>query len=99
MAKRKMDCSLDDIVMEYLKKAKCEKTSKLFGTEGSDRSDDGRLLKNFTEFMKKNETKKENHVQDDLGFEINFGAFQPETKVSFSQFLFIIYFVHEFTCI
>ena len=89
MAKRKMDCSLDDIVMEYLKKAKCEKTSKLFGNERSVESDDGRLLKKFIKFMKQNETKKETRVQDDLGFEINFGAFQPETKVNFSQILFI----------
>ena len=84
-----MDCSLDDIVMEYLKKAKCEKTSKMFGTEGSDVSDNDRSLKKFIEFIKQNETKKETRVQDDLGFEINFGAFQPETKVSFSQFMII----------
>ena len=28
MAKRKIDCSLDDIVMEFLQQVKCEKASK-----------------------------------------------------------------------
>ena len=87
MAKRKVDCSLDDIVMEYLKKVKCEKTSKMFGTEGSDESNHSKSLEKFIEFMKQIKTKKETSVQDDLGFEINFGAFQPETKVSFSTLL------------
>ena len=87
MAKRKVDCSLDDIVMEYLKKVKCEKTSKMFGTEGSDGRNHSKSLKKFIEFMKQNKTKKETRVQDDLGFEINFGAFQPETKVSSTTFI------------
>jgi len=72
---------VDDIVMEYLKKVKCEKTSKMFGTEGSDGSDHNRTLKKFIEFVKQNESNKETSVQDDLGFEINFGAFQPEKKL------------------
>ena len=72
--------------MEYFKKVKCEKTSKMFGTEGSGESDCEIVSKSFERFvklLKENETKKENHVEDDLGFEINFGAFQPATKVSF----------------
>ena len=83
MSKRKMDCSLDDFVMEYLKKVKCEKSSKMFGTESSTGSDHSESLKKFMKFLKENEREKENHVKDDLGFEINFGAFQPEPKVSF----------------
>ena len=83
MAKRKIECSLDDIVMEYLKRAKCEKTSKLFGIERSVESDHSKSLEKFIVFLKQKEMKKEFHVEDDLGFEINFGAFQPETKVSF----------------
>ena len=86
MAKRKLDCKLDDLVMEYLKKVKCEKTSKMFGTEGSSENDHSKSLKKFMKFLKQNETEKENHVEDDLGFEINFGAFQPATKVSFFDF-------------
>ena len=87
MTKRKMDCSLDNIVVEHLKKAKCEKTSKMFGKESSDRDDHSKLLENFVKFMKQKETEKENRVEDDLGFEINFGAFQPIKKVSFSRCL------------
>ena len=83
MAKRKIDCSLDDFVMEYLKKVKCEKSSKMFGAENLGESEHSKSLKKFMKFLKENEMKKENSVEDDLGFEINFGAFQPEPKVSF----------------
>ena len=84
MTKRKIDCSLDDIIIEYFKKVKCEKTSKMFGTERSSESEVvSKSLEKFVKLLKENETKKENRVEDDLGFEINFGAFQPVTKVSF----------------
>ena len=83
MAKRKMDSSLDDIVMEYLKKVKCDKTSKMFGTDHS--GDHSKSLKKFMKNLRQSEIKKENRVEDDLGFEINFGAFQPEPKVRFLQ--------------
>ena len=86
MAKRKIDCKMDDIIMEYLKKVKCEKTSKMFGTERPGENDHSKSLKKFMKFLKQNETEKENRVEDDLGFEINFGAFQPATKVSFFDF-------------
>ena len=82
MAKRKIDSSLDHIVKEYLKQVKCEKSSKMFGSESSGDSDHSKSLKKFMKFLKANEMKKENNVEDDLGFEINFGAFQPEPKVS-----------------
>ena len=85
MAKRKMDSSLDNIVMEHLKKAKCEKTSKMFGDESSDSNDGSKLLENFIKFMKQTRTEKENRVEDDFGFEINFEAFQPIKKVGFSR--------------
>ena len=85
MAKRKIDCSLDDLVLEYLK-VKCEKASKMFGTDGSSENDHSKSLKKFMKFLKENETEKEIRVEDDLGFEINFGAFQPATKVSFFRF-------------
>ena len=81
--KRKIDCSLDDIVKEYLKKVKCKKSSKMFGAETSSESDLSKSLKKFMKFLKENETNKGKSVEDDLGFEINFGAFQPEPKVSF----------------
>ena len=88
MAKRKMDFGLDDIVTEYLKKIKCEKTSKMFGTESSSETDLSKSLKKFMKFLKQKETEKENRAEDDLGFEINFGAFQPEPKVSFRTVFF-----------
>lgn len=83
MSKRKVDSSLDDIVIGYLKKFKCEKTSKLFETERSGENDHSKSLKKFMIFLQQKEIKKEYQVEDDLGFEINFGAFQPETKVIF----------------
>jgi len=83
MAKRKIDCSLDDIVSEHFKKVKCEKSSKMFGTERSGESDHSKSLKKFIEFLKQSEKEKQNRIEDDLGFEINFGAFEPEPKVSF----------------
>ena len=91
MTKRKIDCSLDDIIIEYLKKVKCEKTSKMFGTECSSESDHevvSKSLERFAKLLKENELKNENRSEDDLGFEINFGAFQPVSKVSFSHSIF-----------
>ena len=82
MAKRKIDCNLDDIAKEYLKKVKCEKTSKMFGTERFGGSNHSKSLKKFMKFLKQKEDKGEKSAEDDLGFEINFGAFQPETRVS-----------------
>jgi len=84
MAKRKMDSDLEDIVMNYLMKAKCEKSAKMFGTERNheDRKYSSKSLKKFIKYLKQSETEKENRVEDDLrGFEINFGAFQPATKL------------------
>ena len=86
-----MDCSLDDIVMRYFKKIRCEKTSKMFGSERSSESDYSKSLKKFMKFLKQTEVKKENRVEDDLGFEINFEAFQPEQKVSFKTKVSIIW--------
>ena len=84
MAKRKIDCSLDEI--EYLKKAKCEKSINLFGTESSGESDHSKSLEKFIKFLTKSKQKKDNReADDDLGFEINFGAFHPEKKVSLTS--------------
>ena len=85
MTKRKMDCELDYIVMEYLKKVKYEKTSKIFGTGRLGASNHSKSMGNFIKFLQRSE-KEQNHVEDDLGFEINFGAFQPVRRVSFFYF-------------
>ena len=60
MAKRKIDCSLDDIVTEYLKKVKCEKTSKIFGMESeSDRNAISKSMRKFMKFLKENKRKSQ----------------------------------------
>ena len=83
MAKRKIDCTLDEIVAEYLKKEKCQKSLKLFQEkDGQARNDKVPVLEKFVNYLKEQEAEKENKCDDDLGFEINFGAFQPEKKVS-----------------
>ena len=90
MAKRKIECSLDEIVMEYLKKAKCEKSIKLLGMKHSSESDHSKSLEKFIKFLTKSEQKKDNReADDDLGFEINFGAFHPEKKVFMLKFSFL----------
>ena len=90
-----MDCTLDEFVFKYLKTAKYEKTCKLFGESNLGNS---KIIEKFIKFVRKNEklkneaAKKEN-LDTDLGFEINFGAYQssepklqlkkiPETKRS-----------------
>ena len=85
MAKRKRGCSLDDIVMEYLKIVKCKRTSTMFETERSSGGDHSKSLKKFIKFLKQKDLEKQNRIEDDLGFEINFGAFQPMIKVSFLE--------------
>ena len=82
MAKRKIDCTLDEIVAGYLKKQKCEKSLKLFDEKaGHKKNGEMILLGRFVDYLKKKEMEKENENDEDLGFEINFGAFQPEKKV------------------
>ena len=83
MAKRKNDCTLDEMVGEYLKNGKCEKSLKLFA-EKVERTKNDRMdiLKKFVHYLKKKVSEKENMNDEDLGFEINFGAFQPEKRVS-----------------
>ena len=91
MSKRKNDPSLDDIVMEYLKIVKCKRTSTMFETERSSGGDHSKSLKKFIKFLQQSSNKKQDPVEDDLGFEINFGAFQPATKVSFLYKKSILY--------
>ena len=88
MPKRRYKCSddgLSEFVTEYLKKAKYEKSRKLFQNQtGSiiptQRNSTSNLFLKFREFLLKKTVKIE--IYDDLGFEINFGAFQSELKVS-----------------
>ena len=81
MGKRKHDCSLDEIVIECLRRSKHERTLKLFQKQNRNQCNK-EIYADFVAFLK-NSAVKENKDDDDLGFEINFGAFQHETKVRF----------------
>ena len=81
MASCSLDSSLNDVVIEYLKKVNCEKASKMYESKCASQSSRSKPLSEFIKFLKQKETTKES-VEDDLGFEINFGAFQPAMKVS-----------------
>ena len=83
MAKRKIpvDWSLNDIIGEHLKITKCEKSLNLFGEKfGPTRK--AKMMRKFLNYLKEKEEKKENTKDEDLGFEINFGAYQSDEKVS-----------------
>ena len=84
MAKRKIDSSLNDFIVEYLKKRKCERTLNLFEKTNEQRKEGTRnqdVCENmFTDYLKRKEFEKQNEI-DDFGFEINFGAYQQQIKV------------------
>ena len=82
MGKRKHDCSLDKIVIECLKRAKHERTLKLFQKQNRNQCNKA-IYSDFVAFLKNSVVKENKDDDDDLGFEINFGAFQRETKVRF----------------
>ena len=81
--------SLDEIVAKCLKERKCEKALKLFGenisTKNYDPAIDSHLGKfeEFIIYLKNLEVEREVKKEYDLGFEINFGAYQPNVKVKF----------------
>ena len=89
MKKRKADCSIDDFIVEYLKKKKCVGTLKLF-----EKNDPCNVYESFMNYLRNIETEKVT-VKDDLGFEINFEAYQHEVKVSHSK-AHIIYAIKYF---
>ena len=82
MGKRKIECSLNALVIEYLKRAKYENTSKLIARNGGESNDSNeRMCEKFMNYLKKKEAERENKKDDDLRFAINFGAYQHEVKV------------------
>ena len=88
MAKRKNDCDLDDVISAYLKKKNYRRSLKLFDAKNGNKGDaSSAVLSKFEKFLKKQNQKSKN--DDDLDFEINFGAFQPTQKVIlwFQKFL------------
>ena len=48
---------------------------------GQTKNDQKKKLLKFIKYLKEKEMVKENVKDDDLGFEINFGAYQPDKKV------------------
>ena len=81
MSKRGSDCT-NEFVIKYLKKAKYEKTLKLFaGKIGESKACTSAAHKKFTNYLKQKERTTKNANNDDLGFEINFGAYQQELKL------------------
>ena len=81
MTKRKIDSSLDGIIVNYLKKTKFEKSMKLLKEKFEDKYEDAKVTEKFLNYLRAKEAKKEIE-SDDLGFEINFGAYQSQPKVS-----------------
>jgi len=81
MSKRKIESSLDVFITNYLKKAKCEKTLKLFEERLVEKRVDINAWEKFWNHLKRKEAEKES-AKDDFGFEINFGAYQPQTSRS-----------------
>ena len=75
MSKRKNDCTLNEFIIGYLKKAKYEKTLKLI-TEKDAENGTTKTYKNFINYLKERETKTKIENDDDLGFKINFGEYQ-----------------------
>ena len=78
-----MELSLDDFIIEHLKKAKTKKTLKLFEGEKTGSKENKNVYEKFMNYLKKKEAEKVNE-KDDLGFEINFGSYQSEAKVGFT---------------
>ena len=106
MSKRRYDSTkynLDGVIIEYLKRRKCEKTLVMFQNQSdsaivnSSRIDvlSGDFFQKFEEFLKNKFTK--NETEEDLGFEINFASFQNEPKVSQVKFSRIlnVFFILE----
>ena len=86
MSKREPDSTLEEFLVGYFKKRKYHKTSELFErtlNQGGHYTLSPRC-ENFGKYLKRNIEKleKEKFV-DDFDFEINFDAYQYDTKVSF----------------
>ena len=91
MAKRKADGTLNGFIMNFLKNGKYGRTLKLFEEKNEIvKKENSRNYEKFMKHLAKMETKKQNE-NDDLGFEINFGAYLHEPDPKVSEFGLIIY--------
>ena len=92
MAKRKFDCCINGLIVDYLKKRKCEGTLQLldqkdkYSKNQKVKHSKHNLSEKFMNYLKQSAAEKRDPT-DDLGFEINFGVFEPVAKVSLVIFV------------
>ena len=78
MAKRTIQCDLNDFVIGYLKKSKYEKTLKTLDVKNQFKNDYTADFQRFIHYLEIKEAQKDIKSDDDLGFEINLGAYHQE---------------------
>ena len=86
MAKRKHDCSLDGIVIEYYRRSKCKKTLKSLEKQNRNNCSKS-MYDDFVSYLRKSKAKTENY-NDDLGFEL----LKDKTKLMFIKCNINIYY-------
>ena len=87
MPKRESDSRLDDVLVGYLKRRKYRKTLQLLEkthTHANDLRNEETGKKFFNYLKRIIKVANEKVEDDDLGFEINFGAYQYNSKVSYN---------------
>jgi len=82
MSKRKIESTVNDFIADYLKKAGFEKTLNLFDKQnvGSKKNTE-KIYAKFEQHLREQTIGNEIQQEHDLGFEINFAAYQPDIKV------------------
>jgi len=86
MSKRESGTILEEFLLGYFKKRKYHKTSKLFekALKHKHPTENPGYEEKFQQYLKRKIVKSKNEKNiDDLEFEINFDAYQYDTKVRF----------------
>ena len=90
MSKRESDLNLEEFLVGYFKKRKYQKPCELFERNLNQEQHPfggSRIVEKFRKYLKRNFGKLKNEkIVDDLDFEINFGAYQYDTKVGPTSF-------------
>ena len=92
MPKRESDSRLDDVLVGYLKRRKYRKTLELLEKTHTHEIDlrNEETGKKFFDYLKRIIKVANVKIdEDDLGFEINFGAYQYNSKVTYNHNNFI----------
>ena len=87
MPKRESDSKLGDVLVGYLKRRKYRRTLKSFEKIRTNENNhqNEKTCEKFFDYLKKIITvSNKKSGEDDLGFEINFGAYQYNSKVTFN---------------